>query len=208
MNRWALFALMPVALVLHGVALPAKADLIGTSVSGQMQIASFGTENFFDPANGLVPAGFGNSTSPNNVVIGAETEFAFMDPSNTDTVDFSSTSLTLQDVTDNGVSRAVTYIFTDTAFLGASLSQGTDSFPNLVTANLTGDVLTLTMPEEHIVTFNATWQDVVNINLVQTPEPSSFPLLALGLAGLGFCERKRVLGLYFTAGPPNTGQAP
>src|SRR5262245_62980495 len=50
----------------------AKADLIGTSVSGVLNFATFDT-NFFDPATGFVPAGFGNSApnGPNNVVISA-----------------------------------------------------------------------------------------------------------------------------------------
>lgn len=183
MSRSTFLALLPVALVLFAAATPTKADLIGSSVSGQMQVSG-GTVNFFDPANGFVPAGFGNSSSPDNVVIGAETEFGYMDGANTDTADFTGTSLTLQDVSVLGGSVPVTFIFTDTAFLGATITQGTDSFPSLVTADLTGDVLTLTMPSE---AGNATWQDNLTINLVvvQTPEPGTLSLMLFGLGSLG-----------------------
>ena len=46
---------------------PAIADLIGTQVSGSAELDGT-TENFFDPNS---PAGFGNSSSVNNVVISA-----------------------------------------------------------------------------------------------------------------------------------------
>jgi hypothetical protein len=129
------------------------------------------------------------------VVIGAETEFGYMDFGNTDTADFTGTSLTLQDVSALGFSVPVTFIFTDTAFLGATITQGTDSFPSLVTADLTGDVLTLTMPSETGAA-GATWQDNLTINfvVVQTPEPGTLTLMliGLGLLGLMIVMRKRI----------------
>src|SRR4051812_46012784 len=82
-------------------ASPVKADLIGTSVSGVMNING-GSTNFFDPTNGHVPAGFGNSASPNNVIIGSGTEFGFSDAANTDTVNFTGTQVTLTDVSEVG----------------------------------------------------------------------------------------------------------
>jgi hypothetical protein len=45
-------------------ATPSMADLIGTNVSGVMTIEGFPNNNFFDPVEGFVPAGFGNRGCP------------------------------------------------------------------------------------------------------------------------------------------------
>ena len=99
-------------------ASPSMADLIGTSVSGVMNISGDPT-NFFDPANGFVPSGFGNSAphGPNNVVIGSGTEFGFQDAIDSDTVNFTGTQVTLIDHSEQG-SSPITFRFTNTALVG------------------------------------------------------------------------------------------
>jgi hypothetical protein len=155
----------------------AKADLIGTSVSGVLNFNG-GTGNGFDPAVGVVPAGFGNSAphGPNNVVIGSEIEFGFNDGENTDTANFTGTQVTLQDVSLIGSFSAV-YSFTDTAFAGATISLVSDDFPSPVTETLVGNVLTLSAP---VLQTGGTFQATFNINTAAVPGP----IAGAGLPGL------------------------
>src|SRR5262245_40357704 len=142
-------------------ASPAMADLIGTSVSGVLQFNG-GGPNFFDQANGFVPAGFGNSApnSPNNVVIGSGTEFGFADGANTDTANFTGSQLILTDISGPGQAPAV-FTFSNTAFAGAAISLQSSNFPVTITETLVGNVLTLSTPVYNtggtfVATFNIT----------------------------------------------------
>jgi hypothetical protein len=146
---------------------PAMADLIGTNVSGVMTIEGFPNNNFFDPVEGFVPAGFGNSVSPINVLIGSGTEFGFQDFDNTDTVNFTGTQVTLLDVSEAG-SRAITYSFTNAAFNGATISLVSDNFPSSVTESLVGNLLTLSAQE---FLAGGTFQATFNIAPAAVPGP-------------------------------------
>jgi len=173
--------LVPAAVVWMANTSPAWADLIGTSVSGVANLNG-APANFYDPANGLVPAGmFGNSPphGPNNVIIGSEIKFGLVDPgTNTDTADFTGTQVTLTNVSDHGQFAAV-FTFTDTAFSGASVSLVSNTFPGAVSETLVGDVLTLSVPE--FFSAPATFQATFNIT---APVPG--PIAGAGLPGLIF----------------------
>ena len=57
----------------------AHADLIGTTVAGDLNFPFAGSTNFLDPAQGFFPGGsFGNIFGP-NVVIGSDMEFGLGD---------------------------------------------------------------------------------------------------------------------------------
>ena len=96
-----IFLLVSATVVWAANASPVMADLIGTSVSGVLQFPSQNPNNYFDPANGFVPSGFGNSAphGPNNVIIGSEIEFGFRGTNQhstiTDTADFTGTQVTV-----------------------------------------------------------------------------------------------------------------
>ena len=167
------------------------ASLLGTQVNGVMNVSSDAVTNYFDPVNGWVPAGYGNSSSPNNVVIGSGVEFGYSDGANTDTADFSDTQLTLMDVSDSFFrgSLSVAYIFTDTAFIGKTISSVSDDFPSAVIASIVGDVLTLNMPAFEITqseTFQATF-DIAGT----TPLPAALPLFMSGCGVLGLFAWRR-----------------
>jgi hypothetical protein len=169
---------------------PATADLIGTQVSGSAQANGAGA-NFFDPVNGLVPAGFGNSSSPNNVVISAsQTEFGLKNQSDaiTVTADFTGNSLDLKYVLvpqfpgEVGSVGPLTFTFTDTLFAGLSIGSTSDNFPSPVTAGLVGDVLTLSAPRTPFGLGTQTFDAVFSF----TPVPG--PIAGAGLPGLIFAS--------------------
>src|SRR5260221_540261 len=87
---------------LLAVLTPCRADLLGSVVTGTL---NFGANpiNYFNPANGFVPAGtYGNSAPGNNtVIIGPIIEFGYVDNINTDTADFTGTTLTVKDVANS-----------------------------------------------------------------------------------------------------------
>lgn len=100
MNRAVIGALLASTVLM---AAPASAQ----SITGEMII---GGTNYFDPAEGFVPPGFGNGSST-TVPIGPGVEFGFDDTSNLITADFTNSTLFLTDVSSFGVTD-ITYRFT------------------------------------------------------------------------------------------------
>jgi len=163
---------------------PANADLIGTQVTGAL---IFGGPNLFDPANGFVPLGFGNSSpnGPNNVVISAaQTEFGFSG-NIVITADFTGNSLELKYVAVGPFGENIgpqPFTFTDTAFAGLSIVGTSDNFPNGgVTASLVGNVLTLNAPGT-VLNSVAGLTFIANFSIAPTAVPG--PIVGAGLPGL------------------------
>jgi hypothetical protein len=171
-------------LFVTALAVPGRANfLLGTQVTGDMNI---GGTNYFDWNNGFVPAGYGNSQPGSTTVTIADPliEFGYQDGSNTNTVDFTDTGFTLTDVSVEG-SDPFPYTFVNDAFLGASIAQVSNTFPNL-SATLVGNTITLDFeglpsPGTYTATFS----------LTATPEPQSVFLVGSALALLAFATRKR-----------------
>ncbi|MGA2878018.1 MAG: hypothetical protein ABSG13_03630 [Bryobacteraceae bacterium] len=168
-----------------------RAGLIDTTVTGDLNFAA-GTTNFYDPANGFVPAtGYSNSASnqdsPTVTIVGGN-EFGYQDGANQDITSFSATGFTFTDTSFTGGGTNITLTFTDSAFTG--VSELTNTFSGL-TYGIAGDVITVNIPG-----FTTTEDGVLAASFSVTstsevPEPSGFPLLAIGAAGLIWLHKVR-----------------
>ncbi len=172
----------------------ARADLVGTTVTGSLDFDA-DNKNFYIPANGFVPAGFQNSAGAqdsNTVIIAGGNEFGFSDGLNTDVTSFSSTGFTFTDTSITaGPNLNVILKLTDPAFTGLSLISST--FPGLTLA-ISGDQITVDIPglnasagEVFTASFNVTSTSSV-------PESSThgFMLIGFGFLGLIMAMRKRL----------------
>jgi hypothetical protein len=168
--------------VAFGVA--ARAELLGTLVTGVLNSGVDTAHNYYDPANHFVPAGTDNQASP-TVTIDSNVEFGFQDPSNVDTADFTDNTLTVTDIVGPAGATDWTQTFTDAAFAGATMSTASDSFnPLLSAATLSGDMIT--------IDWNGTGTDNVTYSATfDFAAPASMALLATGLLGLGVTRRRR-----------------
>ena len=166
----------------------ANAQLTGTQVNGTLTFNGGGL-NAFDPANGYVPAGYGNSTSANGVTIGSGTEFGFNDGANLDIANFTDTQLIIGDLpSGNYIDNPLEMTFTTlTPGAFAELSLVSSNFTGL-TYNLVGDTITIDWTGG-TVAGNQQMQAVFNIT-GGVPEPATWAMMLLGFAGMGFVMRR------------------
>jgi len=162
-------------------------DLYGSAVTGGVYFNGGGI-NYFDPANGFVPAGYGNSApnGPVNVVIADWGEFAFSDGANFLLANFTHNELIISDFSTAGALAPTKFTFEDPIF--TAITFDSSNFPGTVSASIMGDIITVELSGfsgGHVGLFNANW--AVN----QVPEPGTIITLASGLLGAAAFARKR-----------------
>lgn len=168
----------------------AETDLYGSHVTGVLNFNGVGI-NWFDPANGFVPSGYGNSSpnGPANVLIGDVGEFAFFDGANFILVNFTHSDMIITDFS-NGQGLAPTHMtFEDPIFAG--LQFDSSNFPGSVSASIAGDIITVDFSgfTGHSGLYTANWE----ITQDQVPEPGTLATLASGLIGAAAFARRRWL---------------
>jgi hypothetical protein len=163
------------------------ADGIGTDVTGSLTFNGIST-NYFDAANGFVPAGYGNSGGSTTVTIGPGIEFGFADGFNLDAADFTGSTLTISnEVLTPHIASSLEMIFTDSAFTGFTLASNdlglTYSFAgNTLTINRAGGI------------YSGLSTSVFNYTTAASPvpEPGTIVLLGTGLLGAVGAVRRRL----------------
>jgi hypothetical protein len=179
--------------------------LAATTIKGILFFEPDPVGNAYDGSQFSTPPGVGNVAGP-TVTVGPGVEFGYEDPANTDTADFTETSLKIEDVTDASQGGAAPWqqIFTaNTPGFFSNIVEGTDSFPNGVTFQVTDNKVT-----DDTLTLNwggslaSATQDVSFTFGSAAPEPASWALIMLGVgaigAGLRFSKRGQ-LGAQKTA---------
>lgn len=176
------------------ISTAANASLNGRQVTGTINFGA-NPNNYYDPANGGVPAGFGNATGL-PVTIGAGVEFGYQDGANRDTADFSDTQLT---ITDEVFSNAIDWQQTFTLIGGpafTTLSLVSDGFVPGLTYSLNAGTIQINWagtlaPNSFTAVFNVGTGPAV-------PEPASWALMigGFGLMGAALRRRPRVTVAY------------
>jgi hypothetical protein len=167
-----------------------QATLIGESVHGSLQFGG-GSANYFDPANGFVPGGgvYLNEAGATVTIGEPAVEFGFQDGANRDIANFTATQLI---ITDLVMSSATNWQmdFTSSAFLGASISEVSDTFGNGgVNASILGNVITLTWAG---ASSQNDFRAVYNIQTTGVPDSGS-SLAMLGISLFGLFRVRRLL---------------
>jgi hypothetical protein len=156
--------------------------LIGTQVTGSAEL-NFIPENIFDPANGLVPAGYLNDAGTTVTISGTAIEFGAQNSTNLFTADFTANQLIITDVASAPFGGTSFFMsFNDSALAGLSLTTVSDTFPNGVLPLLSGSTVSVVYTGT-VVNADTSFQAVFNLGPV-VPEPASWILLSIAAAGL------------------------
>ena len=167
----------------------AHADLVGTSVNGDFELNGVPATNLFDPGNGLVPAGFGNSSGL-PVTIGAEIEFGVSDGIILYSFDFSGTGLSITNVS-NGTETGFVATFTDSGFSGLNLATVTALTG--FSLGLSGSKLTVTFVGDTPEGTHSGAYSLTAPSPGPVPEPGTLALIGTGVLGAAGAIRRRLL---------------
>jgi hypothetical protein len=160
--------------------------LIGTSVTGSLNFDG-NPANFFDPANGFVPARFENAAGPTVTIDDFAPEFGFNDGANRDIANFTDGRLVIRDRATGGGSQKITLTFTDDAFAGISLVSS--NFRKPIKYDIVGDEIDITIPK---FARDGRYRAVFDVasTPTSTPEPESLGLIGLGIGVIALASRK------------------
>jgi len=165
------------------IASPAFAQ----NITGTLNFGALGGTNYFDPTNGGVPAGYGNTGSA-TVAIGSGVEFGYQDGANLDTANFTGTSLT---ITDQTFSSASPFFMTFTSNVAGFFNNAAFSSNGFGGSfSVSGNTLTFSAPtvgtpqtRTSVITFAGATGAV--------PEPATWAMMVLGFGAVGASLRRR-----------------
>jgi hypothetical protein len=171
------------------------AAVIGSSVTGGLFFANPAL-NQFDPLNNNVPDGFSNKLGRTTVTVAEPAiEFGFLDTANFDTVNITATQIIITDVR-TGESASVAsgspfkITLTDTSFSDGItlLSNSFDSTASLSGTTFTFNSFGTSKPATYTAVFGFA---------AAVPEPSTWAMMILGFAGVGFMAYRKKSALRF-----------
>ena len=184
-----LYTLLPVAFLLCIFALPGRASLAGTSVTGSLVFTGL-PSNYFDPGYGFVPAsGYLNVSGTTVTISDTAVEFGYDDGASRISADFTNNQLVISDLIElTGPTNGFQLRFTDSAFAGQYLIGNSDTLP-LDGSTLVGDLITLNYPGGN-PTIGTTLSG--SFTLAPVPEPSTlgFACSSIFLLLAAFVARK------------------
>jgi hypothetical protein len=171
----------------------AHAGLVGTNVTGAMLIQG-NPPNYFDKANGFVPAGFLNSGpagTPTVTIAEPAVEFGYLDGANGFSVNFTDNLLTIinnHNPTSGGL-LPITFTFTDAAFAGLTPTEVSDNFLGGSTGVLSANTFTVNLAG-YGTTGTSTFSASYSFAAAPVPEPGT-ALFGLALLGVTAIRRSR-----------------
>jgi hypothetical protein len=185
MGREMKTSIFAIAAMAAGLTFAASAQ--ATTISGSINFGGGG--NGYDPAGGSVPPGYGNDTGT-TVAVGPGIEFGYVDTFNTDTADFTNTSLTIGDITKGfgAVSWEQTFTASTPGFF-KDLTLVGGSFTGL-SYGVSGDTLTVDWEGTYTqgLPFSGSYSDQFTF-AGGVPEPTTWALMLIGFGGLGAAMR-------------------
>lgn len=166
----------------------ANAQLAGRQVNGTINFGANPT-NYYDPANGYVPGGFGNSAGQ-PVTIGAAVEFGFQDGANRDTADFTDSQLILSDDVFSGAAPWQQTFSLVGGDLFSGLNLISENFIPGLTYSLNAGTIQINWagtdaPNEFRAVFDVT------AGAAGVPEPATWGMLLVGFGLIGGALRRR-----------------
>ncbi len=170
--------LWPAAILFSVCALPCKASLVGSQVTGSLTFSG-DPSNYFDPNYGFVPAtGYLNASGTTVLTSDAAVEFGYDDGESLISADFSDGQLAVGDFIElSGSTNDFQMIFTDSAFAGQSLTLLSSNL-SLADYSLLGDSITL----DYVGGNTLAGQTLhTSFAIAPTPEPSTFSLISIAL---------------------------
>jgi len=188
-----------ISLLLAVLGSPALASWTGNTLTGVLNFGGFGATNYFDPVNGLVPAG-SSGIQPHAVVTdpdGAFVEFMYLNGASGINVDIDATSLLVHQFPVEGEGFASSWdIYINGELPDFDNVLVTSTIPGLTWSVLDGGIISLQISYPGWDTFGPSsypngWR--AEFSLQPIPAPGALLLGSIGMGVVSWLRRRRTL---------------